>query len=135
MIEREEMQELVKSYQNPIGLNLGSHSALDAWMGQRNYGLRTIIYTTPQRARIYLQNPMVGAPDEVVEDLADVVRRDVVVVKEPRDIKKQAQWKGAIVVLERYSDIVKHVDDLVDLECIQIPNRARSCRPRMYTDP
>ena len=52
-----------------IGLNLGSHSALDAWQGQRDYDLRSVIYVTPQRARIYLQNPMVGKPDETIEDL------------------------------------------------------------------
>ena len=126
MIEREEMQEVVKSYEKPIGLNLGSHSALDAWMGQRNHQLRTIIYTTPQRARIYLQNPMVGEPDEVIEDLASIARRDLIVVKDPADIKKRADWKSAIVVLERYSDIVKYIDNLIALECIQIPNRAFS---------
>ncbi|MFB0501170.1 MAG: DUF1297 domain-containing protein [Candidatus Bathyarchaeia archaeon] len=126
VIEREEMQEITKSYRKPIGLNLGSHSALDAWLGQRDYGLRTIIYTTPQRARIYLQNPMVGEPDEVVEDLANVVRRDLIVVNEPADIKKRTGWKSAIVVLKQYSDIVKHVDDLIELECLQIPNRAFS---------
>ena len=126
MIEREEMQEVVKSYEKPIGLNLGSHSALDAWMGQRNHQLRTIIYTTPQRARIYLQNPMVGEPDEVIEDLASIARRDLIVVNDPADIKKKADWKSAIIVLERYSDIVKYVDDLIALECLQIPNRAFS---------
>ena len=126
MIEREEMQEVTKSYQKPIGLNLGSHSALDAWMGQRNHQLRTIIYTTPQRARIYLQNPMAGEPDEVIEDLANVVRRDIIVVNDPADIKKKADWKSAIVVLENYSDIVKYVDNMIDLECLQIPNRAFS---------
>jgi 5-formaminoimidazole-4-carboxamide-1-(beta)-D-ribofuranosyl 5'-monophosphate synthetase len=126
MIEREEMQEVVKSYEKPIGLNLGSHSALDAWMGQRNHELRTIIYTTPQRARIYLQNPMVGEPDEVIEDLASIARRDLIVVKDPADIKKKADWKSAIVVLENYSDIVKYVDNLIDLQCLQIPNRAFS---------
>lgn len=126
VIEREEMQEITKSYRKPIGLNLGSHSALDAWLGQRDYGLRTIIYTTPQRARIYLQNPMVGEPDEVVEDLANVVRRDLIVVNEPADIKKRTGWKSAIVVLKQYSDIVKYVDDLIELECLQIPNRAFS---------
>ena len=126
MIEREEMQEVVKSYEKPIGLNLGSHSALDAWMGQRNHQLRTIIYTTPQRARIYLQNPMVGEPDEVIEDLASIARRDLIVVKDLADIKKKADWKSAIIVLEHYSDIVKYVDNLIDLECLQIPNRAFS---------
>jgi 5-formaminoimidazole-4-carboxamide-1-(beta)-D-ribofuranosyl 5'-monophosphate synthetase len=126
MIEREEMQEIAKSYQKPIGLNLGSHSALDAWMGQRDHRLRTIIYTTPQRARIYLQNPMVGEPDEVIEDLANVVRRDLIVVNDPADINKRKGWKSAIVVLEQYPDIVKYIDNLIDLECLQIPNRAFS---------
>ena len=126
VIEREEMREITKSYRKPVGLNLGSHSALDAWLGQRNYGLRTIIYTTPQRARIYLQNPMVGEPDEIVEDLANVVRRDLIVANDPADIKKRTGWKSAIVVLKQYSDIVKYVDDLIELECLQIPNRAFS---------
>jgi 5-formaminoimidazole-4-carboxamide-1-beta-D-ribofuranosyl 5'-monophosphate synthetase len=88
VISREEMQEIVRKYKEPIGLNLGSHSALDAWQGQRNYGVRSIIYTTPGRARIYLQNPMVGKPDEVVEDLPSLVKRDVRVVNDPKDIKK-----------------------------------------------
>ncbi len=126
MIEREEMQELVKSYKEIIGLNLGSHSALDAWQGQRSYGLRSIIYVTKQRARIYLQNPMVGDPGEKVEDLPSAVRRDLVIVEDPRDIKKKGSWKAAMVVVDRYSDIVKYADDLVELECVQIPNRAFS---------
>ena len=126
MIEREEMQELVKSYKEPIGLNLGSHSALDAWQGQRSYGLRSIIYVTKQRARIYLQNPMVGDPGEKVEDLPSAVRRDLIVVEDPRDIKKKGPWKAAMVIVDRYSDIVEYVDDLVELECVQIPNRAFS---------
>jgi 5-formaminoimidazole-4-carboxamide-1-(beta)-D-ribofuranosyl 5'-monophosphate synthetase len=124
VIRREEMQEIAKRYNEPIGLNLGSHSALDAWQGQRNYGLRSIIYTTPGRARIYLQNPMVGRPDEVVEDLPKLVRRDLRVVNDPKDIRKGDDWKSVIVILEKYSDIVKYVDELINLECLQIPNRA-----------
>jgi 5-formaminoimidazole-4-carboxamide-1-(beta)-D-ribofuranosyl 5'-monophosphate synthetase len=126
VIEQEEMQELVKSYKEPIGLNLGSHSALDAWQGQRSYGLRSIIYVTKQRARIYLQNPMVGNPGEEVEDLPSAVRRDLIVVEDPKDIKKNGSWKAAMIIVDRYSDIVKYADDLVELECIQIPNRAFS---------
>jgi 5-formaminoimidazole-4-carboxamide-1-(beta)-D-ribofuranosyl 5'-monophosphate synthetase len=126
VIRREEMQEIVKRYQEPIGLNLGSHSALDAWQGQRNYGIRSIIYTTPGRARIYLQNPMVGKPDEVVENLPILVRRDLRVVNDPKDIRKDDDWKSVILILDKYSDIVKYVDELVDLECIQITNRAFS---------
>jgi 5-formaminoimidazole-4-carboxamide-1-(beta)-D-ribofuranosyl 5'-monophosphate synthetase len=124
MIEREEMQEVVKSYREPIELIIGSHSALDARYGARNYGLRSVIYTTKERARIYLQNPIVGEPDEVIDDLPELVKRDMICVKDPRDIRKDGRWKCALVIFDRYSDIVKYVDDLVDLECIQIPNRA-----------
>jgi len=126
MIEREEMQEIANSYREPIGLNIGSHSALDAWQGQRNYGMRTIIYTTPQRARIYLENPMVGKEGQRIEDLAATVRRDLIVVDDPRDIKKSGSWRSAILIVDRYEEIVKYVDDLVQLECLQIPNRAFS---------
>jgi 5-formaminoimidazole-4-carboxamide-1-(beta)-D-ribofuranosyl 5'-monophosphate synthetase len=124
VIKGEEMQEIVKRYREPVGLNLGSHSALDAWQGQRNYGVRSIIYTTPSRARIYLQNPMVGRPDERVENLPYLVRRDLRVVNDPKDIKKRGSWKSVILILDKYSDIVKYVDELVDLECMQITNRA-----------
>jgi len=123
-IKREEMQQIVKRYKEPIGLNLGSHSALDAWQGQRNYGLRSIIYTTPSRARIYLQNPMVGKPEELVRDLPGLVKRDLRVVNDPKDIKKNGNWRSTILILEKYSDIVKYADELVDLECMQITNRA-----------
>ncbi len=123
-IKREEMQELAKKYKEPIGLDLGSHSALDAWQGQRNYGVRSIIYTTPGRARIYLQNPMVGKPEETVEDLPGLVKRDLRVVNDPKDIKKNGDWRSVILILDKYSDIVKYVDELVDLECLQITNRA-----------
>jgi len=126
VIEREEMQEIVKAYRDPIGLNLGSHSALDAWKGQRDNNLRSIIYVTPQRARIYLQNPMVGKTDETIENLPSLVNRDLRVVNDSKDIKKNGSWRSTILVLDKYSDIVKYVDDLVDLECIQIPNRAFS---------
>ncbi|MBE0519532.1 DUF1297 domain-containing protein, partial [Candidatus Bathyarchaeota archaeon] len=126
VISREEMQDIVRRYKEPIGLNLGSHSALDAWNGQRNYGLRSIIYTTPSRARIYLQNPMVGGVDEKVEDLPSLVRRDLRVVNDPKDIRKAEDWKSVILILDNYSDIIKYVDELVNLECLQIPNRAFS---------
>jgi len=126
VIEREEMQEIVKRYKEPIGLNLGSHSALDAWQGQRNYGLRSIIYAPPARARIYLQNPMVGKPKEIIEELPATTKRDLKVVNDPKDITKKGSWQSVILVLEKYSDIIKYTDELVNLECIQIPNRAFS---------
>ncbi len=126
-IAREEMQEIVKSYKEPIGLNLGSHSALDAWQGQRNYGIRSIIYTTRGRARIYLQNPMVGEVGKPIEDLPSHVRNDLIVTDDPSDIKKtDKKWRSAILILDEYKDIIKHSEELVDLECLQVPNRAFS---------
>jgi len=82
VIGREEMQEIVRGYKEPVGLNLGSHSALDAWGGQRNYNLRSLIYTTPSRARIYLQNPMVGKPDEPIDDLPGLARKNLRVIND-----------------------------------------------------
>jgi len=123
MIEREDMQEVVKKFKEPKMLLLGSHSALDAAAGARDYGLRSIIYTTPQRAIIYLQNPTVGEPDEVIEDLPSKVKDEVLVTREVSDLKKGG-WKRAIFVLDDYSQIVKYVDELIELECIQVPNRA-----------
>ncbi len=126
VIVRDEMQEIAKSFKEPVGLNLGSHSALDAWQGQRNYGLRSIIYTTLARARIYLQNPMAGEPGEAMEELPRRVREDIIVVNDPKDIRKDGNWRSAILVLNEYRDIVKYVDNLINLECLQIPNRAFS---------
>jgi len=127
VIAREEMQEIVKSYKEPIGLNLGSHSALDAWQGQRNYCIRSIIYTTYGRARIYLQNPMVGEPGKAIEDLPTQVRNDLIVTSDPSEIKKNdKKWRSAILILNEYRDIIKHADELINLECLQVPNRAFS---------
>jgi 5-formaminoimidazole-4-carboxamide-1-(beta)-D-ribofuranosyl 5'-monophosphate synthetase len=126
VIAREEMQDIVKSYKEPVGLNLGSHSALDAWQGQRNFGMRSLIYTTYARARIYLQNPMVGEPGEAIEDLPKQAKKDLIVTDDVKSIKKKGTWKSAILILKEYSDITKYVDELVELECIQIPNRAFS---------
>jgi 5-formaminoimidazole-4-carboxamide-1-(beta)-D-ribofuranosyl 5'-monophosphate synthetase len=53
-----------------------------------------------------------------------LVRRDLRVVNDPRDIKKEGDWRSVILILDKYSDIVKYVDELVDLECMQITNRA-----------
>jgi 5-formaminoimidazole-4-carboxamide-1-(beta)-D-ribofuranosyl 5'-monophosphate synthetase len=124
VIKREEMQEIAKKYKEPIGLNLGSHSALDAWQGQRNYGFRSIIYVPPARARIYLQNPMVGKQGEAIEDLPATTKRDLKVVNDPKDINKKGNWQSVILILDKYSDIIKYTDELVNLECLQIPNRA-----------
>ncbi len=123
MIQREDMQEIVRSYKQPVLLILGSHSALDAAAGARNHQLRRIIYTTPERANIYIQNPIVGS-DKPIRDLPSQVRNDVIVRNDSKDIKKTDPWKQCILVLDKYEDILKHTDEMKDLECIQIPNRA-----------
>jgi 5-formaminoimidazole-4-carboxamide-1-beta-D-ribofuranosyl 5'-monophosphate synthetase len=69
---------------------------------------------------------MVGGADEAVEDLPSLVRRDLHVVNDPEDIRKADDWRSVILILDRYSDIVKYSDELVNLECLQIPNRAFS---------
>ncbi|RLF11683.1 MAG: hypothetical protein DRJ98_02850 [Thermoprotei archaeon] len=126
MINRREMQEVASRFKEPTLLILGSHSALDAWQGARNYGLKALIYTTKDRARIYLQNAMAGSSEEEVEDLPELVRRDVIVVEDPADAKKKKGWRSCIVIFDHYSDVVKYVDDLLELQCLQIPNRAFS---------
>lgn len=124
MIDIDDMREVARRYKNPCMLIIGSHSALDAWSGARSNGLRSIIYTTRDRAIIYLHNAIAGGYDEFIEDLPRVVSRDVFVVEDLRDLK--GDWRYAILILDRYSDIVKYVDDLIEFEAIQIPNRAFS---------
>jgi len=126
MININEVRELVKRYKEPITLIFGSHSALDARAGARNYGLRSVLYTTYARAPIYLQNIIAGEVGECIESLPEISRRDVKVVFDPKDINKKEDWKLSILVLDEYKDVFKYIDDLLDLEVIQIPNRAFS---------
>ena len=119
-----EMREIAAKYRDPIPLILGSHSALDARSGARNYGFKSVIYTTRSRAPIYLQNIVAGRPGEFIEELPVVARRDVIVVEDARDIKKRGDWNLAILLLDRYDEVFKYIDDLLELEAIQVPNRA-----------
>jgi len=123
-ISREEMQELARRYKNPVLLIFGSHSAIDAWYGARNYGFKSVIYTTKSRSIIYMQNPIVGLPNEDIEDLPDIVRRDLIVAYDAKDIIKKKNWRTALLILDKYTDIFKYIDDLLELEPLQIPNRA-----------
>ena len=123
VIPRDDMQEVVQGYEQPVVLILGSHSALDAAAGARNHRLKRIIYTTPERANIYLQNPIVGS-DKPIKDLPSHVKNDVIVRRDPKDIKKTGSWSQCILVLDRYEDILKYTSEMRNLECIQIPNRA-----------
>lgn len=123
-IERSEMQELVRRYgKNPVVLNLGSHSALDLEAGCRDFGLRRLTYTTKERAIIYLSNPMVGDDLKSVEDLPGAVRSDMIVVFDPADIPRNG-WKQALLILDRYEEITKYFDDLLELDPLQTTNRA-----------
>jgi len=122
------MQELVRGYRRPLGLVLGSHSALDALAGLRNHGLRSLVYTTKERANIYFREPRVGRPKVRVDSLPRLVRSELIVVEDIRDIvrMRNRRWSEAILLLDRYEDILKdeNQDALVELEAIQIPNRA-----------
>jgi tripartite-type tricarboxylate transporter receptor subunit TctC len=39
-----------------------------------------------------------------------LVKRDVRVVNDPKDIKKSGDWRSVILILDKYSDIVKYVN-------------------------
>jgi len=128
LIECEEMREIARRYKNPIGVLLGSHSALDGMAGLRDYGIKGLIYTTRGRAEIYLREPRAGKPEELIEDLPSLARRDILVTEDIADIKRRINedWVEAILIMDRYEDILKseYLDALVELEGIQIPNRA-----------
>ncbi|MEM3506598.1 MAG: DUF1297 domain-containing protein [Candidatus Bathyarchaeia archaeon] len=129
MIERKEIQEIVRKYKNPIGVVLGSHSALDALNGLRNYGIRGLVYVTHERAEIYFREPRVGVPNERIIDLPSICKRDLVVAEDiTKIIKSKKKWKEAILIIDKYEDILKpeYQDGLIELEAIQIPNRAFS---------
>jgi len=128
MVPLDEMRELAGRYSHPTGLVIGSHSALDAMAGLRNHGIRGVIYTTRARAEIYLREPRAGRPGERIRDLPSTVRRDVIVCKSVDDLVRQKRrpWRQAILLLDKYEDVLRPdiQDGLLELECIQIPNRA-----------
>ncbi|MCS4541898.1 MAG: DUF1297 domain-containing protein [Euryarchaeota archaeon] len=126
MIERREMQEMVAKYKEPIVLSIGSHSALDVLDGARAYGFRRIVYVPLKRANIYLRHPIVGDQNEEIEDLPEIVKRDLIVTNDVAQIKKKGNWKLAILIVDRYDDVLKneYQDAFTELETIQIPNRA-----------
>jgi 5-formaminoimidazole-4-carboxamide-1-(beta)-D-ribofuranosyl 5'-monophosphate synthetase len=128
LIKREEMQEIARRYTEPVGVVLGSHSALDALAGLRDYGIRSLVYVTRQRAEIYFREPRVGKPKEGINDLPKVVRRDLIVNDDISDIvrRKKRKWTEAILLVDKYEDVLKSdiQDGILELNGIQIPNRA-----------
>lgn len=128
MVEREEMQEIVSRYKDPLPLILGSHSALDVLDGARAYGMKRIVYAPMERANIYLRHPIVGGPAEPIEDLPGTVKRDLMVTEDPGDIDPKGDWKTCILIVDSYDDVLKseYIDRFLEVEAIQIPNRAFS---------
>ncbi len=120
------MQEIARKYEEPVSLILGSHSALDAASGSRNFGFKRIIYTTRERACIYLQNPITGVEFKKNMEIPELTRKEVIVRFDPADIPKNGGWRQCILILDSYDEILKYLDEMVELECIQIPNRAFS---------
>jgi 5-formaminoimidazole-4-carboxamide-1-(beta)-D-ribofuranosyl 5'-monophosphate synthetase len=130
LIKREDMQEIVRKYKDPIGVVLGSHSALDALAGLRNYGMKGLVYVTKERASIYLREPRVGEPNKAIDSLPAKTKSDVLVTEDIQEVinKRNESWKEAILLVDKYDDILKSEmqDALLELEGIQIPNRAFS---------
>ncbi len=128
MIDRDEMQKIAGKYKDPMGVVLGSHSALDALAGLRNYGFKSLVYVTKERSEIYFREPRVGSPDKIIENLPYQTSKDILVTEDIQEVirKKEEDWKEAILIVERYDDILKTEiqDSLLELEAIHIPNRA-----------
>jgi len=130
MINREEMQEIAGKYRNPIGVVLGSHSALDALAGLRSYGLKSLVYVTKERSEIYFREPRVGELDKIIDYLPTQTSKDILVTEDIQEVvnKRERNWKEAILLVENYDDVLKPEiqDALLELEGIHIPNRAFS---------
>jgi 5-formaminoimidazole-4-carboxamide-1-(beta)-D-ribofuranosyl 5'-monophosphate synthetase len=129
LIEIKEIQEIARKYKNPIGVVIGSHSALDALNGLRNYGIKGLVYVTHERAEIYFREPRVGRPNERIISLPSVCKRDLIVSNDiTKIVRSKKKWKEAILLIDKYEDILnsEYQDGLIELEAIQIPNRAFS---------
>lgn len=115
-INREEMQEIAKTYSEPVALVTGSSSGLEAATALKHYGLRTMIYVVREEAA------------DCIEKLAYKWNQDpnvhIVVFDDPGEIQKRDGWKTAVLRLSTYSEITKYVDELIALECVQIPSKA-----------
>jgi 5-formaminoimidazole-4-carboxamide-1-beta-D-ribofuranosyl 5'-monophosphate synthetase len=116
------MQEIAKTYHEPIALVAGSNSGLEASKALRHYGLRTIIYVARKEASDYIKKlTRIGE-----QDPNRSANSDLILVDDLKKIKKIGDWKTAVLQLDTYPEIGKYVDELIELECIQIPSRAFS---------
>jgi 5-formaminoimidazole-4-carboxamide-1-beta-D-ribofuranosyl 5'-monophosphate synthetase len=121
-INREDMQEVAKTYHEPIALVVGSNSGLEVSKALRHYGLRTIVYVTRKVASDYTKK----LTHIKERDQRKSANRDLILVDDIKKIKKRGDWKTVVLQLDAYPEIVKYVDELIELECIQIPSKAFS---------
>ncbi len=99
MIEREEIQDIVRGYDKITIGSLGSHSALDICRGAKEEGFKTIVVCQKGRERTY--------------DFYYKTRGDVGVVDET-------------IILDKFSEITKpHIlEELNKRQCIFLPHRS-----------
>jgi len=116
------MQEIAETYHKPVALITGSSSGLEAAVALKRYGLRTIIYVVRQKA----PNCIKKLTYKRKQDLNAPPNNEVVVLDDVGEIKKIDGWKIAVLQLNAYSEITKYVDELIALECVQIPSKAFS---------
>jgi len=116
------MQEIAKTYHRPVALITGSSSGLEADTALKRYGLRTIIYVVREEAPDYIKRLTYKRK----KDPNAPPNNRIVVLDDLEEIKKTDSWKTAVLQLNTYSEITKYVDELIALECVQIPSKAFS---------
>jgi len=121
-INRKEMQAIARKYHEPIALVTGSDSGVEAAKALKHYGLRTIIYVSKKKAPDYIKKLNCNRKQD--KDLRP--NNHLVVADDLAEIKKKDSWETAVFRLNAYPEITKHVDELLALECIQIPSKAFS---------
>jgi len=117
------MQAIAKKYREPIALVIGSDSGLQVVKALEHYGLKTIVYVSRGEASHYLKELI---QDRKPKKEGGLSNNDLLVVDELGEIKKNDAWKTAVFRLNTYQEITNYVDELVALECVQIPSKAFS---------
>jgi 5-formaminoimidazole-4-carboxamide-1-beta-D-ribofuranosyl 5'-monophosphate synthetase len=116
------MQEIAKTYRKPVALITGSSSGLEAATALKRYGLRTIIYVVREEVPDCIKKLTYKRK----QDLNAPPNSDIVVLDDLGEINRIDGWKTAVLQLNTYFEITKYVDELIALECVQIPSRTFS---------